>query len=554
MPTRRKSLLRLSRPVAALFACLAATAALSACSWLPSDLFDYGSAGGEYDTSEYADAAENDEFPSLGEVPDTPRPSSSQEARERLAQGLIADRENARYTEQTLRSRYEEAKPTEADLEPPQTVPSTEHSAVDAIEPPRPEPISAELTTPEPAPARAAEPASALTPSEQLAADRRIDDAGFEEIPVEPQSDDVATGRRLSEERAIERIEPASEAVLAAREVPTAPPRRQESAVVEQPRDMDSVYEDRTAYTERMREQRALEEEGSAEDFDLPSTDALIDELMTRRRIETESARAAEPPAAETQTAMAVVVPEAAAAGVRPPEDEMPASTGPPATTTRGTTVEDFKQIFRERFAASGRPAQPAGAQELIPTIPEPFPTSPPSEVRAAIRPQTMEPDGAPYDIELAGLDPMEPPPTAVVPEEEGSADFDFDQAVASSDTDVSFLAGAILFGDGSARVSDNDRKRLKNIVDLHRELGGTVRVVGHASQRTPDMHLENHKWTNFLLSMDRANAVALELAQLGVPAEALQVDARSDNEPLSYEYMPAGEAENRRAEIFIEY
>ena len=77
---------------------------------------------------------------------------------------------------------------------------------------------------------------------------------------------------------------------------------------------------------------------------------------------------------------------------------------------------------------------------------------------------------------------------------------------------------------------------------------------MGHASQRTPDMHIESHKWTNFLLSVDRANAVALELAQLGVPADVLQVEARSDNEPLSYEYMPAGEAENRRAEIFIEY
>ena len=80
------------------------------------------------------------------------------------------------------------------------------------------------------------------------------------------------------------------------------------------------------------------------------------------------------------------------------------------------------------------------------------------------------------------------------------------------------------------------------------------MRVIGHASRRTRDMDLNSHSWVNFQISLDRATAVSMELTRLGVPALAVLVDARSDNEPVSYEYMPAGEAENRRADVFIEF
>ena len=80
------------------------------------------------------------------------------------------------------------------------------------------------------------------------------------------------------------------------------------------------------------------------------------------------------------------------------------------------------------------------------------------------------------------------------------------------------------------------------------------MRVIGHASQRTRDMDSAEHRWVNFQLSLDRATAVSMELTRLGVPAEAMMVIARADNEPLTYEYMPEGEAENRRADVYIEY
>jgi len=46
------------------------------------------------------------DFPKLGATPDTPRPASSPEDLDQLTEGLVADRDEARYTNETLRSRY----------------------------------------------------------------------------------------------------------------------------------------------------------------------------------------------------------------------------------------------------------------------------------------------------------------------------------------------------------------------------------------------------------------------------------------------------------------
>ena len=64
---------------------------------------------------------------------------------------------------------------------------------------------------------------------------------------------------------------------------------------------------------------------------------------------------------------------------------------------------------------------------------------------------------------------------------------------------------------------------------------------------------LEKHKLVNLWVSMDRAQAVARELVRLGVPATAIVTEAKSDSDPLYFEAMPAGEAQNRRAEVYLE-
>ena len=61
------------------------------------------------------------------------------------------------------------------------------------------------------------------------------------------------------------------------------------------------------------------------------------------------------------------------------------------------------------------------------------------------------------------------------------------------------------------------------------------------------------HKMINFKVSIERANVIARELVHMGFMKEQLLVDAVSDTAPLYYEFMPTGEAANRRAEIYLE-
>jgi len=82
---------------------------------------------------------------------------------------------------------------------------------------------------------------------------------------------------------------------------------------------------------------------------------------------------------------------------------------------------------------------------------------------------------------------------------------------------------------------------------------GGTVKVVGHASSRTPNMTVERHMELIFQKSQARANAVAQALIRAGIPASQVQIEAVGDSQPVYYESMPKGEDGNRRAEIFLQ-
>ena len=81
----------------------------------------------------------------------------------------------------------------------------------------------------------------------------------------------------------------------------------------------------------------------------------------------------------------------------------------------------------------------------------------------------------------------------------------------------------------------------------------GTIRVIGHASSRTPNMSVEKHLESIFAKSQARASAVAQDLIHQGVPADKVLIDAVGDSQPVYFESMPKGEEGNRRAEIFVQ-
>jgi flagellar motor protein MotB len=110
-----------------------------------------------------------------------------------------------------------------------------------------------------------------------------------------------------------------------------------------------------------------------------------------------------------------------------------------------------------------------------------------------------------------------------------------------------------IMFGNGSSNLSARDRSILANVRKLQEERGGRLRVIGHASSRTRSTDPVRHKMINFKVSAARADSVAKELLRQGLNKSSLQVDAVSDSTPVYFEFMPTGEAGNRRAEIYLE-
>jgi outer membrane protein OmpA-like peptidoglycan-associated protein len=127
----------------------------------------------------------------------------------------------------------------------------------------------------------------------------------------------------------------------------------------------------------------------------------------------------------------------------------------------------------------------------------------------------------------------------------------EFDQLPVSG---LGHKAGVIYFANGQSWLSSTAKRTLRDVAQTLKGTNSVIRVVGHASMRTQDMDLAEHKLINFELSVDRARAVAQELVRQGVPSQRVFVEARGDSEPVTHEIMPAGEAENRRAEIFISY
>jgi outer membrane protein OmpA-like peptidoglycan-associated protein len=113
---------------------------------------------------------------------------------------------------------------------------------------------------------------------------------------------------------------------------------------------------------------------------------------------------------------------------------------------------------------------------------------------------------------------------------------------------------GTVYFGSGSAELDEQDIAKLREVAAAYKQRGGNIRVVGYASSYTRDMDPVHHQMVNFTVSMRRADAVARELARLGVKPASIFVTALSDSQPVYYESMPAGRAGNQRAEIFIDY
>jgi outer membrane protein OmpA-like peptidoglycan-associated protein len=113
---------------------------------------------------------------------------------------------------------------------------------------------------------------------------------------------------------------------------------------------------------------------------------------------------------------------------------------------------------------------------------------------------------------------------------------------------------GTIYFGNGSAKLSMQDRSILQAVTDVYQKLGGGVRVIGHSSMGAWTLNSSRREAVNFKMSLKRAKAVANELIRRGIPRENVEVVAEGARAPVYAETSETGAAHNRRAEIFIDY
>ena len=130
----------------------------------------------------------------------------------------------------------------------------------------------------------------------------------------------------------------------------------------------------------------------------------------------------------------------------------------------------------------------------------------------------------------------------------------EFQQTKFSLKDKIQYRIATLSFRSGSSIVDSKALKKIKKIVDVAKKRNAKIKIVGHASTRTRDMPMSEHKLVNFLISDKRAQSVAKAFISYKFPKENLITEAVSDSKPLFKENMPAGTQANQRTEIFLIY
>ncbi len=191
------------------------------------------------------------------------------------------------------------------------------------------------------------------------------------------------------------------------------------------------------------------------------------------------------------------------------------------ATSSAAQTSQTQAAQAQQRQVVSPTPQRQSLPQAQVPTTQQQRATTAAPQRAAAI------PSPAPPPTTTPSLPPLPPGPPV--------------------------LLGVIYFNHNSTALSQGDLQVLRQVVALQQQRGGVLRVVGHASQRTAQLDPRAHEQTNLQLSQRRADSVARALRGFGVRPDAVISEGRGDSEQLYHEFMPTGEAGNRRVEIFLQ-
>ena len=447
------------RPVAIV---IVLASVLAACSSVP----DWANPARLYDqvSSVFTSDGDDEAFPTASDVPDRPETTTA-EARRETAEGLVADRENAQYTDDEIRR---EARAQVAAVAPtPAPVPAPR---------PAPPPRQERVTTPE------AAPRPTPAPPQQVA-----------EAPARPS---ILESRRVDPRASADR--PVAEDSLDARRTITSGRTTLPATTVAPRRVAPQVVERRAPAPAPPAVPRAPVTVGQAP--------------------------------APTPAPAPVVAPPPVVAQAPTPQLALPRQ--PMVAIAPGQTVvsQTFARMLQD--SASTVSTAPANASFNLPSA---------APIQAGERPVSPIVRDT-YNAALAATERS-------IGQTSGVQSVGF-QGKAVTDSS----AVTVQFGHDSARIPRAGRTKVRGIVEQYKARGGVIRVVGHASSKTRNMPVAEHNLANFKVSLDRAQAVANELIRLGVPPEAVFVEARGAADPAFFESMPAGEAGNRRVEIFLDF
>jgi outer membrane protein OmpA-like peptidoglycan-associated protein len=225
------------------------------------------------------------------------------------------------------------------------------------------------------------------------------------------------------------------------------------------------------------------------------------------------------------------------------------------------------------RPAGQGAAVQPAAAPvtpvQSAPTTPvQQQPTSAPPQASvqqapvAPVAPVAQAPMQAPMPAPMASTLPPPPAPSQqaliLPPTTRPSVSSVAGRAPSARPTPVYYgnniQVAIVQFGRASSGLSSDDLSVLRDVAEIQKKQGGTVRIVGHASQDSTGSDAQRLQEGNYTVSLARANAIAGQLVRFGVPRGSVVVEAAGDQQPEYDPVTAVAVASNRRAEIYLAF